>query len=75
MTEIIKPKNNFYSIIRKPLGVFLVVIGLLLHLIPLFPASWIIVLGLELIGVRILFQDKIKNWLENRKPKKPESIS
>lgn len=70
MSEIIKPKNNFYSFVKKPLGVFLVILGLILHLIPLFPAGWIIVLGLELIGIRILLQDKIKAWLGSKKSKK-----
>lgn len=53
--------NNFYSKIKKPIGIFLILIGLILHLIPLFPAGWIIVLGLELAGLRILLQDKLKN--------------
>jgi len=66
MTEDIK-KYSFYSVIKKPLGVVLVIVGLLLHLIPLFPASWIVVLGLELLGIRILLQDKIKAWLAARK--------
>lgn len=59
--------------LRKPVGIFLVVLGLILHLIPLVPASWIIVLGLELIGIRILIQDKIKKFLENRKNKPTDS--
>jgi len=59
--------NNFYSKIKKPLGIFLILIGLILHLIPLFPAGWIIVLGLELAGLRILFQDKLKNTYHSAK--------
>lgn len=68
MTEDLK-KNSLYSQIKKPIGVFLVILGLILHLIPLFPAAWIIVLGLELIGIRILVQDKIKDFLKSRKTK------
>lgn len=68
MTEDIK-KSSLYSQIKKPIGVFLVVLGLILHLIPLFPASGIVVLGLELIGIRILIQDKIKDFLKSRKTK------
>lgn len=60
-------KQIFYSKIRKPLGIIIVIFGLILHLIPFFPASWIIVLGLELIGIRILLQDKIKAWLVSKK--------
>lgn len=60
-------KQIFYSKIKKPLGIIIVIFGLILHLIPFFPASWIIVLGLELIGIRILLQDKIKAWLVSKK--------
>ena len=73
MTEDIK-KSSLYSQIKKPIGVFLVVLGLILHLIPFFPASGIVVLGLELIGIRILIQDKIKAWLLSRKTKKTKTI-
>ena len=51
------------SRLRKPLGVLIVVAGLLLHLIPLFPASWIIVIGLELLGLRMILWDRLKRWL------------
>jgi hypothetical protein len=51
-------------LLKKILGVFFLVSGILLHLIPLFPAGWIIVLGLELLGLRLLLQDKIKYWLK-----------
>ena len=46
----------------KVVGALLVLVGIILHLIPLFPAGWIIVLGLELLGVRLLFWNKIKAW-------------
>lgn len=69
MVEEIKEKNHFFCKIKKPLGVVLVILGLILHLIPFFPASWIIVLGLELIGIRILVQDKCKKFLESKKNK------
>jgi hypothetical protein len=46
--------------LKKLLGVFLVILGLMIHLIPFVPASWIIVIGLELLGVRLLLQNKAK---------------
>ncbi|MFA6464078.1 MAG: hypothetical protein WCV55_03685 [Candidatus Paceibacterota bacterium] len=46
---------------KKILGAVLIILGLILHLIPLFPAGWIIVVGLELLGIRLLLQDKIAN--------------
>jgi hypothetical protein len=56
-------KNNNLGL-KKILGLILVILGVLLHLIPLFPASGIIVIGLELLGVRILLQEKIKIWYQ-----------
>jgi len=53
-----------YKIFRKILGIFLIILGLLLHLIPLFPAGWIIVVGLELLGFRLLLKDKIKSFFK-----------
>jgi hypothetical protein len=52
---------------KKTVGIILIILGLILHLIPLFPAGWIIVLGLEVLGIRLLLQDKIKDWLKKSK--------
>jgi len=57
MKEIFKQVRN-QSRLRIVAGGFLVVLGLILHLIPLFPAGWIIVIGLEILGIRLLVQDK-----------------
>jgi hypothetical protein len=64
--EIFKGKWGF----KKILGLVILIIGLILHLVPLFPASGIVIVGLELLGVRLLLQDKIKAWNERRKNKK-----
>lgn len=53
--------------IKKIFGVILIISGLILHLIPLFPAGWIIIAGLELLGIRLLLQDKIKAGINNSK--------
>jgi hypothetical protein len=52
---------------KKIAGVFFIALGLILHLIPLFPAGWIIVIGLELLGIRLLLQNGIKDRLLNFK--------
>lgn len=61
---------SFTNTFKKILGVILVITGIILHLIPLFPASWIIVLGLELLGLRILLQNKCQSFLSRFKNKK-----
>lgn len=55
---------------KKILGILLILLGIILHLIPLFPAGWIIVLGLELLGIRLLLQDKLINSKIYQKIKK-----
>ncbi len=45
---------------KRALGVALIIIGGILHLIPLFPAGWIIIIGLELAGIRLLFWKRRK---------------
>ncbi len=58
MDEIIREVRN-KSKIKILYGVFLILLGLLVHLIPFVPASWIIVIGLEVLGVRLLVKDLI----------------
>lgn len=55
------------STLRKIAGVLMIALGLLFYLIPLVPGTWAIVLGLEILGVRLLVQDKIKERVRNSK--------
>ncbi len=48
--------------IKKTVGVILILIGLAAFFTPLTPGSWVAIIGLELLGVRILFFDKFKFW-------------
>jgi len=50
---------------RKVVGVTMVVIGLLSAITPFTPVGFLLVLGLEILGVRALFWDKLKNWFKN----------
>jgi hypothetical protein len=45
-------------VIKKLLGVFLVIIGLAALLTPLTPGSWLALIGLELLGLRLLIEKK-----------------
>jgi uncharacterized membrane protein len=69
MSEILKTIFGGKWGLKKFIGLFVLILGLILHMIPLFPASGIVVIGLELLGIRILLQDKIKLWLEKRQQK------
>jgi hypothetical protein len=43
-------------------GVFLIVIGFAALVTPLTPGAWLGLVGLELLGIRIVFFDKFKFW-------------
>ncbi|MSU45233.1 MAG: hypothetical protein EXS47_01215 [Candidatus Zambryskibacteria bacterium] len=47
---------------KKVVGVILILVGLAAFFTPLTPGSWLAIIGLELLGVRILFFDKFKFW-------------
>jgi len=48
--------------IKRTIGIILIVAGLAALVTPFTPGSWLAVIGLELIGIRILFFDKFKFW-------------
>lgn len=47
---------------KKILGIMLVFLGFLALITPLTPGSWLAVIGLELLGIRMLFFDKLKKF-------------
>lgn len=59
MNEIIEQIKK-KSLLKIVIGSVLVILGLLIHLIPLMPGSWIIFIGLEILGIRLLLQEKLK---------------
>jgi hypothetical protein len=48
--------------IKKSIGIILILIGLTAFVTPFTPGSWLAIIGLELLGVRMLFFDKFKFW-------------
>lgn len=48
--------------IKKAVGIILILVGLAVFFTPLTPGSWIAIIGLELLGVRISLFDKFKFW-------------
>ena len=55
--------------VKNTIGVLLIVIGLLALITPFTPGSWLIFIGLEFIGIRIVFWDKIKSWFQKYDPR------
>jgi uncharacterized protein YqgC (DUF456 family) len=48
--------------LKKLIGIFLIVAGFLALVTPFTPGSWLIFVGLELLGVRLTAWTKIKAW-------------
>ena len=46
---------------RKLTGIVLIIIGFIALITPLTPGSWLVFVGLELLGVRFLLWQKIKS--------------
>lgn len=46
------------KIVKKFLGVVFIIVGLAALLTPLTPGSWLILIGLELLGIRMLIERK-----------------
>jgi drug/metabolite transporter (DMT)-like permease len=45
--------------LRIILGIVLIILGVLALVTPLSPGSWLALIGLEILGLRILFQRKL----------------
>lgn len=73
----VKPKASVMSpgwsvakrVIRIAVGVILILLGLFALVTPLTPGSWLALIGLELLGVRVLLRDRSRAWAAA----KPES--
>jgi len=49
---------------KKALGIILIILGFLALITPLSPGSWLILVGLELLGIRFLLEDKLPAFLK-----------
>ena len=50
---------------KKALGIILIILGFLALITPFSPGSWLILVGLELLGLRFLLEDKMPAFLKN----------
>lgn len=49
--------------LKRGLGIFLIIFGILGLILPILPGWWVIPIGLELLGWRLVF-DRKKPWRE-----------
>ena len=56
------------------LGVVLVLVGVLALLTPLTPGSWLALIGLEILGLRLLVERKIISFLPKKYRQKAREL-
>ena len=54
------------KIARIVIGTILIVLGLAALLTPLTPGSWLALVGLEVLGLRVLLRDRLRAWASAR---------
>jgi drug/metabolite transporter (DMT)-like permease len=76
-TDIIRDfflPNNMRRALKIILGIFLVLVGVLALLTPLTPGSWLALIGLELLGLRILLERKLISILPPKYRRKVRNL-
>jgi len=53
-----------YPKIRKALGIFLVIVGIISILTPFTPLGILFFVGLEFLGMREALLERLKNWFK-----------
>jgi len=54
--------------VKKGIGIALILAGLLALVTPFTPGSWFVFIGLEFMGVRLAFWQRIVAWWKSRNP-------
>ncbi|EKE11357.1 MAG: hypothetical protein ACD_15C00101G0005 [uncultured bacterium] len=49
---------------KKVIGMVLISIGFLALVTPLTPGSWLMLIGLEFLGIRFVFSKRIVEWIK-----------
>jgi hypothetical protein len=62
-------------ILRKTLGIIFIVLGFLALITPFTPGSWLLLVGLEILGLRMLLEKKLSSFLSDSQRKKLRSAS
>jgi len=60
--------------IKIVLGILLILIGVLALLTPLTPGSWLALIGLEILGIRILLERKLIHFVPHKYRRKVRDL-
>jgi len=61
------------KVLKKILGIVLIILGLLALFTPFSPGSWLALIGLEILGIRVLLERKFISFLPQKQRKKIEN--
>ncbi len=62
-------KETVKTTLKKVAGIVIIILGLIILLTPLTPGSGIIFIGLELLGIRLAFWQKLKAKWQSKSTK------
>jgi uncharacterized protein YqgC (DUF456 family) len=62
------------KVLKIILGIVLILVGVFALLTPLTPGSWLALIGLEILGLRIILERKIINWLPHKYRQKVKDL-
>jgi hypothetical protein len=66
--------RNMRRVLRIALGILLMILGILALVTPFTPGSWLALIGLELLGLRLVFERKVVSLLPPKYRRKVEDI-
>ena len=55
------------KIVKKSIGIICIILGFLALITPLTPGSWLILIGLEILGLGFLLNGKYFRWLKGKR--------
>ncbi len=62
--------DSMRTVLKKSLGIIFIVLGFLALITPFSPGSWLILVGLEILGLRLLLERKLSSVLKEKHRKK-----
>ena len=62
------------KIVKIPIGIICIILGFLALITPATPGSWLILIGLEILGLGFLLEDKLARFLKGKNKERFENI-
>lgn len=63
------------KIIKIPIGIICIILGFLALITPATPGSWLILIGLEILGLGFLLEGKLARFLKGKTKERFENLT